>query len=87
MMFTKMLLSLYWTICLHILYYGNRNTTYTNQYGQTTGNAKTSTDYYGNINTTYSNPYGQTTGSEKTSTDYYGNVKTTYYDQYGRTQN
>ena len=65
-------------------YFGNKTTTYTNQYGQQTGTAKTTTDYFGNKNTTYSNPYGQQTGTAKTTTDYFGNQNTTFTNPYGQ---
>ena len=58
-------------------YLGRINTTYSDQYGQTSGYSTTSKDYLGRNNTTYENSYGQTIGYSTGSTDYIGRYNTT----------
>ena len=64
-------------------YDGGYTTNYYDQYGGSTGSAKTRSNYGGGTTTNYYDQYGGSIGSSTTRSNYSGGTTTTYYDAYG----
>ena len=62
---------------------GGYSTNYYNQYGSSTGSARTRSDIGGGYTTNYYDQYGSSIGSSTTRSNIGGGTTTTYYDAYG----
>lgn len=58
-------------------------TNYYNQYGSSTGSARTRSDIGGGYTTNYYDQYGSSIGSSTTRSNIGGGTTTTYYNAYG----